>query len=160
VIINPKSSWSLISSLVASSSRLLTMDIPLLPCSQLITNNKCQGQTYFTTGGLLPISSSWRQAPWGSRPDIFFNWTLAAIVIMKHPLWREHRFAPCEYAWPFVKCTYGTYSMLMKVLPVALYTSPLVSTGFAMRIMPILRILCYNGNLVIWTVVKFDYRKV
>jgi hypothetical protein len=26
---------------------------------------------YFTTGGLLPISSSWRQAPWGSRPETF-----------------------------------------------------------------------------------------
>jgi hypothetical protein len=28
------------------------------------------------TGGLPPISSSWRQAPWDSRPDFFPNWTL------------------------------------------------------------------------------------
>jgi hypothetical protein len=27
----------------------------------------------FTTGGLLPISSSWRQAPWDSRPVMFFQ---------------------------------------------------------------------------------------
>jgi hypothetical protein len=27
-------------------------------------------QSYFTTGGLPPISSSWRQAPWGMRPKI------------------------------------------------------------------------------------------
>jgi hypothetical protein len=27
----------------------------------------CQSQSYFTTGGLPPISSSWRQAPWDSR---------------------------------------------------------------------------------------------
>jgi hypothetical protein len=26
-------------------------------------------------------SSSWCQAPWGSRPEIFFNWTLAVIVL-------------------------------------------------------------------------------
>jgi hypothetical protein len=30
-----------------------------------------------------------------------------------------------EYAWPFVKCTYRTYSMLWKILPLELYTSPL-----------------------------------
>jgi hypothetical protein len=49
-----------------------------------------QSQSYFTTGGLTPISSSWRQAPWDSRPVILFsNWTLAVIVPMQHPLWRE-----------------------------------------------------------------------
>jgi hypothetical protein len=31
-----------------------------------------QSQSYFTSGGLLPISSSWRQALWGSRPEICF----------------------------------------------------------------------------------------
>jgi hypothetical protein len=31
-----------------------------------------KSQTYFTTGGLPPISSSWRQAPWGPRPEFFF----------------------------------------------------------------------------------------
>jgi hypothetical protein len=42
-----------------------------------------QSQSYFTTGGVPPISSSWRQAPWDSRPVIlFFNWTLAVIVPM------------------------------------------------------------------------------
>jgi hypothetical protein len=30
-------------------------------------------QSYFTTGGLLQISSSWRRAPWDSRPDFFFQ---------------------------------------------------------------------------------------
>jgi hypothetical protein len=32
-----------------------------------------QSQSYFTTGGLPPISLSWRQAPWDSRPAIFFQ---------------------------------------------------------------------------------------
>jgi hypothetical protein len=32
-----------------------------------------QSQSYFTAGGLPPISSSWCQAPWDSRSDIFFQ---------------------------------------------------------------------------------------
>jgi hypothetical protein len=28
-------------------------------------------QSYFTTGGLTPISLSWRQAPWDSWPEFF-----------------------------------------------------------------------------------------
>jgi hypothetical protein len=31
-----------------------------------------QSQSYFTTGGLPPVSLSWRQAPWDSRPAFFF----------------------------------------------------------------------------------------
>jgi hypothetical protein len=31
-----------------------------------------QNQSYFTTGGLPPISSSWRQASWDPRPVFFF----------------------------------------------------------------------------------------
>jgi hypothetical protein len=41
----------------------------LTKCSE----NQRQSQSYFTTGGLPPISSFWRQAPWGSRPAIFFE---------------------------------------------------------------------------------------
>jgi hypothetical protein len=42
-----------------------------------------QNQSYFTTGGLPPISSSWRRAPWDSRPEFFFlNWTPALIVLI------------------------------------------------------------------------------
>jgi hypothetical protein len=39
-----------------------------------------RSQSYFTTGGLPPISSSLRQAPWNTRPVILFsNWTLTVI---------------------------------------------------------------------------------
>jgi hypothetical protein len=43
-----------------------------------------QSQSYFKTGGLPPIFSSWRQATWDTRPHFFlyFNWTLAVIVLM------------------------------------------------------------------------------
>jgi hypothetical protein len=39
-----------------------------------------QSQSYFISGGLPPISSSWKQAPWELRPVILLsNWTLAVI---------------------------------------------------------------------------------
>jgi hypothetical protein len=66
----------------------------------------------------------------GARPlethdqSFFFNWTLAVVVLMQHPLWWEG-FVSYEYAWPFVKCASRTWSMLLKFLPLALHTSPL-----------------------------------
>jgi hypothetical protein len=34
---------------------------------------RSQSQSYFTAGGLLSVSSSWRQAPWDLRPVIVFQ---------------------------------------------------------------------------------------
>jgi hypothetical protein len=59
-----------------------------------------QSQSYITTGGLPPISSSLRQAPWDSRPVILFsNWTLAVIVFLQHPLWREDGSVVYNCCW-------------------------------------------------------------
>jgi hypothetical protein len=46
-------------------------DLSLLLLVQ--SQSQSQSQSYFTTGGLPPISSSWRQAPWDPRPDFFFQ---------------------------------------------------------------------------------------
>jgi hypothetical protein len=78
---------------------------------------------------------------------------------MQHPLWWEDWFGTYKYAWPFVKCTYRMYSMLLNILPSALCTKSSVSPGFAKQIMPVLRILCYNGSLVTWTVVSLTAAK-
>jgi hypothetical protein len=44
-------------------------------------SNHIQSQSYFTTGGLLPIISSWPRASWDSRTVFSFsNWTLAVIA--------------------------------------------------------------------------------
>jgi hypothetical protein len=52
-------------------------------CTEVWKQSQNQRQSYFTTGGLPPISSFWRQAPWDPWPEIFFsNWTLAVIVLM------------------------------------------------------------------------------
>jgi hypothetical protein len=56
---------------------------------------------------------------------IFFNRILPVMVLMEHLLCREDGFASYEYAWASVKCTYRTYSILMKTFSFALHTSPL-----------------------------------
>jgi hypothetical protein len=44
--------------------------ITFLPAGDCLTTNSfSQSQSHFTTGGLPPISSSWRQAPWDLRQD-------------------------------------------------------------------------------------------
>jgi hypothetical protein len=46
------------------------LQLLLATASDFILSNlsQSQSQNYFTIGGLLPISSSWRRAPWDSRP--------------------------------------------------------------------------------------------
>jgi hypothetical protein len=38
-----------------------------------LCRSQIQSQSYFTTGGLPSITSSWHQAPWDSRPKIFLQ---------------------------------------------------------------------------------------
>jgi hypothetical protein len=45
---------------------------------------------------------------------LFPSWTFEVIVLMYQPLWREDGPVCYEYAWPLVKCTHRTYSMLLK----------------------------------------------
>jgi hypothetical protein len=41
-----------------------------------------QSQSYFTNGGLPPISLSWRQAPWDPRPETFSPNRTPAILVL------------------------------------------------------------------------------
>jgi hypothetical protein len=59
--------------LVAISSQLPSTASSQLTLSQ--SQSQSQSQIYFTTGGLPPVSSSWRKA------SHFFNWTLGVIVL-------------------------------------------------------------------------------
>jgi hypothetical protein len=54
----------------------LTRSLTNLPTTLHFTElnwTHSKSQSYFTTGSLLPIISSWRQAHWDSRPAIFFQ---------------------------------------------------------------------------------------
>jgi hypothetical protein len=59
----------------------------------------------------------------------------------------------------FFKCSYGAYSMLVKILLYAVYkNSPSVQT-LQKQIMSVLLILCYNGTFVTWTVASLTAAK-
>jgi hypothetical protein len=54
------------------TTRRVTVEV-FVPASTRVSlfgsQSQSQSQSYFTTGGLPPISLSWRQAPWDSRPE-------------------------------------------------------------------------------------------
>jgi hypothetical protein len=94
------------SSVAVARYRLRTADVPL-PLGYRTTTglttatlSQSRSQNYFTTGRLPPISSSWRQAIWDSRPAFFFNRTFAVIVLIQNPLWREDRSVVYDCYWP------------------------------------------------------------
>jgi hypothetical protein len=91
----------------------------------LQTNSRLS-QNYFTTGVLPPISSTWCQAPLDSRPEIFL-WHLNPYGHTSYVTSCLTRGWACVLwiAFVLVKRTYTTYSILLKNLPFALYTSPL-----------------------------------
>jgi hypothetical protein len=89
-----------------------------------LCTHQCQSQSYFTTGGLPPISSSWSQTPWNPRPEnSFFKWTLTAIGNFLSD--EKLGLSSYEYAWPSGKCTFRTCNMLLKIISFALHTVPL-----------------------------------
>jgi hypothetical protein len=53
------------------TARRATMEVFAPASTRAWTDCQSQSQSYFTTGGLRAISSSWRQAPWDSGPEIF-----------------------------------------------------------------------------------------
>jgi hypothetical protein len=78
VTINYSSVANLPTSQITRTRSILLL---VLRCTSYIQSQN-QSQSYFTTG-CLPSS---RQAPCDSRPGILFsNWTLAVIVLIKHP---------------------------------------------------------------------------
>jgi hypothetical protein len=105
-------------------------------------------QSYFMTGGLQPISSSWRQAPSASRPDISFATkplplcnTLSVERMGLSLMNMLGHFSSASIS--YIAC-YENSSLCTA------YKSS-VSPGFAKQVMSILRILCYNGSLVTTT---------
>jgi hypothetical protein len=104
--------------------------------------SQSQSQSYFTTFGLPPIRSSWRQTPWGSRPHFFSpNWSLAVIVLMQHHLWREIGYVSSEET---------SRVSSVRIAHIACYWNSSISPGFAKQILSILLILwttspCYRA---------------
>jgi hypothetical protein len=91
--------------------------------SQLKLSAESQSQGYFTTGSLPPISSAWYQVP---DHDRRFFWQLnpwSHSSYVTSSLTRRWVCLLC-ICFAFVKCTYRTYRMLLKI-SFALHRSPL-----------------------------------
>jgi hypothetical protein len=110
-----------------SQSRLkakLGYDRQLVDQSVLVSSTHLtttsQSQSHFMTRGLPPISSSWPQTK-----DFF--WQLNSCCHSPSVPSSLTRGWLCLWriSFTFVKCTYRTYSMLLKILTFALYASPL-----------------------------------
>jgi hypothetical protein len=113
-------------------------------------------ESYFTTGGLPPIRSSWRQASWRSRPEsVFFfcNWAFTVIVLVKHPLFFSYKYAWLLSNVRIAHILHNWKFFLLQDIQI------LLNPGFVKQIMPVLFILCYNGSLVNWTVVSLTAAK-
>jgi hypothetical protein len=101
----------------------------------------------FTASQFILVSSPLRLTV---RDLFFFNRALVVIVLMYHPLWRKDGFASSSNVGIAHIACYRKFFLLH-------YTQ--VNTGFTEQIMSMLRILCYNGSLVTWTVVSLTTAK-
>jgi hypothetical protein len=71
-----------------------------------------QNHSYFTTVGLPPISSSWRQVPWDSRPEIFFFLQLNSCGQSLCDILSDERIClSLMNMLGLIKCMYCTYSI-------------------------------------------------
>jgi hypothetical protein len=66
-----------------------------------LVNKKSNSKSKLLYHWWFTASQSWLQASGDPRPETFFNWTLAVIVLKYQPLWRENGFVSYEYVWPF-----------------------------------------------------------
>jgi hypothetical protein len=85
------------------------------------SQSESESQSYFTIDG-LPVRLVVKLL--GPTPIDFFQLNSCGnspYITSSLTRW----FVSYEYAWPFVKCIFRTYSMLLKIIPFALHTSPL-----------------------------------
>jgi hypothetical protein len=80
-------------------------------------NSQSQSQNYLATGGSLIIISSWHQVPRGSRPEIFLRLNCCGNSPHVTSFLTRRWVCLLWRGFAFVKCTYRTYSMLLKILP-------------------------------------------
>jgi hypothetical protein len=91
----------------------------------ICSRSQSQSQGYFTTGGLPLISSSCRQDPLRPTTRMFFKLNPCSHSPYVTSSLTRRWVCLLWRGFAFVKCTYRTYSVLLKFLPLALYTSPL-----------------------------------
>jgi hypothetical protein len=103
---------------------------PSVSCSsKLKLLSSSQSQSYFTTGGLPPISSSWRQAHWDSRPDIIFQLNRCCLCSSHEKIClslMNMLGLSSSVRIAHIACYWKIFLLVkVKLFPFALYTNPL-----------------------------------
>jgi hypothetical protein len=122
------------------------------------SQSQSQSQSYFTTGGLPPISSSWPQAPWGLWPYIFFsteplrsNSLCNTLSDEKMGLSLMNRFCLSSSVHIAHTTCYWKFFLLHYIQ--VLCQCRLCKADYACLI------TCYNGSLDTWTVLSLTTAK-
>jgi hypothetical protein len=126
-------------------------------CTLNCTVSQSQKLLYYWL--FAPISSSWSKASWDSRPEIFFQ--LNSCGISPYVTSSLTRWWVC-LLWICLAFRQVYFSHIYHVIEnssVCTTHKSFVSTRFAEKTMPILRISYYNVSLVNWTVVSLTTAK-
>jgi hypothetical protein len=111
--------------LTKSSLHRLPYNLPVFLTADSV-QSQSQSQYYFMTGDLPPVSLSCCQAPWESRPEIFFfNRTLAVVVSMKHLSDEKPSLSLSNMLGLLSIICITHITCYWKIVPFALYSSPL-----------------------------------
>jgi hypothetical protein len=110
--------------------------------------SQSQSQSYFTTGGLPSISSSWRQVLETHDQRFFIPAELFRSQSFCNILSDEKMGLSLVNTLRLCQVYVTQHHAIENSSYCTVYKSS-VSPDFAKQIMPILRILCYNGSLVI-----------
>jgi hypothetical protein len=122
---------------------------------------RVKSQSYFTTGGLQPISLFWHQAPWSKQPEFppppQLNPCGHSPYVTSSLTRRWVCLSWIGLAFLSSVCIAHTacYWKFLLLHYIHTYKSS-ISPGFAKQIMPI---LCYNNSLTTLTVVSLNTAK-
>jgi hypothetical protein len=109
-----------------------------------------QSQSYLTSGSLPTISSYWNQASWDPRPGVFFffNWTLRGNSPYATSALTRGWVCLLRICLAFRQVYVSHIEHVVQNSSFCSIHKSSVNTGFSEQIMPIFRILCYNGSLI------------
>jgi hypothetical protein len=119
---------------------------------------KNQSNSYFTTGGLTPIGSSWRQESWGSRPQVYLYIYFATETLRSLFLWNilsdEKICLPLLDMLDLFQVHVLHILHVIENVSLLHYIRILCQSSLYRADHAYIVILCYNGSLVSWMVVN------
>jgi hypothetical protein len=117
-----------------------------------------QSQHNYMTGGLPPVSSFRRKAPWGSRLENFLQLNPCGHSSYVTSFLTRGWICLLRIRWALSSVHIANMAGYWKYFLLYTYKS-FLCPAFSKQIMPLVLILCYNGSLVTGTVVSLATAK-